>query len=234
MTCADCRRELTAYLDGELEGDRGGALRGHLRACAACRATSDDESALRDGLRMLPPLDPPPSMWAGVQAQLAAAEAADAETPAWRRRLARWLPSAPRFALAAVACAAVIALAWSRLSRAPAEDVAIAPPPPSVIVRTVGAPQPVVDAMVDLAAEPARIVAQYRQTADELVAQAGEIQKEWTDAQRAAFASKIAALRSDAEAAAPGKAQRRAWAGVVRYLEGALIRDDVALAGGLP
>jgi anti-sigma factor RsiW len=66
MKCSDARSQLTAYLDGELEGDRGSAVRGHLRGCGACRSAAAEEAALRDELRALPPLDPPASLWAGV------------------------------------------------------------------------------------------------------------------------------------------------------------------------
>ncbi|MDQ3369844.1 MAG: zf-HC2 domain-containing protein, partial [Myxococcota bacterium] len=78
MKCDDVRPRLTAYLDGELEGDRGTVVRGHLRSCEACRQVASDEAALRDGLRALPTLDPPPAMWATIQAQLAASEVAEA------------------------------------------------------------------------------------------------------------------------------------------------------------
>ena len=236
MRCEDCRVDLTAYLDGELADDRGSALRGHLRGCADCRAISEAESTLRDGLRSLPPLDPPATLWAGVQAQLAAAEAADADKPRWRRTLARWLPVVPRYAFGGLAAAAVALLIWSRLHRE-ADDVApvatVPPPPVPVAIEAKRAPVDL-DATADLAAEPARQGDEYRQAADELLAQAPEIQKEWTDAQRAAFATKVAALRSGAEHADAGKPSRRAWEGLIRYLEGALIRSDVALAGGAP
>ncbi len=230
--------DLTAYLDGELDGDRGGALRGHLRGCAECRAISDDESALRDGLRALPPLDPPPSMWAGVQAQLAAAEAADAEKPRWRRTIARWLPVMPRFAYGAIAAAAIAILVWSRAQVGHSDDVATIEPPPTPVEVQHVTPPPIaptgLDATADLAAEPAKLADDYRQAVDELLAQAPEISKEWTEAERHAFAGKVAALRTQAEAAAVGKPQRRAWESLVRYLEGALIRSDVALAGRAP
>ncbi len=235
MRCEDCRAELTAYLDGELPGDRGGALRGHLRSCAECRAISDDESALRDGLRALPPLDPPSSMWAGVQAQLAAAEARDAEQPRWRRTIARWLPVVPRYAFGGLAVAAIAVLVWSRLrSHEPDEIAVVAPPPTPVEVEKVKPPVTAVDedATAALAAEPAKIADDYRQAVAELLAQAPEITKEWTDVQRQAFTTKVAALRGLAEGAEVGKPSRRAWESFVRYLEGALIRNDVALAGG--
>ena len=88
--CGQFRSQLTSYLEGELEGDRGSAVRGHLRTCEACRAVAGDEAVLRDGLRALQPIDPPASLWAGVQARLAADEVAESKKPAWRRALARW------------------------------------------------------------------------------------------------------------------------------------------------
>src|SRR5688572_12533357 len=102
MKCESVREKLTAYLDGELEGERGSAVRGHLRGCDACRQIAADEAALRDGLRALPPLDPPASLWAGVQARLAAEEVKDAERPAWGRALAWLRPRAPQLGFATV------------------------------------------------------------------------------------------------------------------------------------
>src|SRR5262245_12263465 len=97
-TCKTIQPRLTAYLDGELADDHGSVVRGHLRECAACRQVARDEAELRDCLRTLPVIDPPASLWAGVQAQLAAAEVAEARTPRWRRLVARWTPSLPRLA----------------------------------------------------------------------------------------------------------------------------------------
>src|SRR5262245_55604797 len=121
-TCNKIRPRLTAYLDGELADDRGSVVRGHLRECAACRDVARDEAALRDGLRELPAPDPPASLWAGVQARLAAEEVADARKPPWRRvaerwaqwtRRARWTPTMPQLAAAAcVAATAVAVLTW--------------------------------------------------------------------------------------------------------------------------
>lgn len=239
MKCEDCRAELTAYLEGELEGDRGGALRGHLRSCADCRTISQDESALRDGLRSLPPLDPPASLWAGVQAQLAAAEAKDSEQPRWRRTFARWWSwQTPRYALGGLAAAAVVIVLWSKLrAGAPAEEVALAPPPVliSPVVQVSALPK-VVDPNNDVTAalehEPVQLADDYRQAVDELVAQVPDVARTWTDVQRAAFDRKLGELRTEAEAAEAGKPGRRAWEKLVGYLEGALTRDDVALAGG--
>src|SRR5690348_2888002 len=114
-TCKTIQPRLTAYLDGELTDEHGSVVRGHLRECAECRQRASDEAALRDGLRALPALDPPGSLWSGVQARLAAAEVADARTPRWRRAVVRWTrwASLPRLASGGlVAAAAVVLLYW--------------------------------------------------------------------------------------------------------------------------
>lgn len=140
-TCDKTRARLTAYLDGELADDHGSAVRGHLRECPACRGVARDEAALRDGLRVLSPVDPPASLWAGVQARLAAAEVADARTPRWRRaaarwtrwiRTARWAPTMPQLAAASFVGVAAIALVTWRGHRpedATPDPVAVRPVP---------------------------------------------------------------------------------------------------------
>lgn len=143
-TCDKTRPRLTAYLDGELADDHGSVVRGHLRECAACREVARDEAALRDGLRQLPPVDPPSSLWMGVQARLAAEEVTDARTPRWRRAAARWArwararwtPTMPQLAVASAAAAAAVALLTVRSHRVdePASP-AVALPAPALPAR---------------------------------------------------------------------------------------------------
>jgi len=127
--CKTIQPRLTAYLDGELADEHGSVVRGHLRECAACRQVARDEAALRDGLRVLPPVDPPATLWAGVQAQLAAAEVADARKPRWRRAVARWaswmhwarwapVPAMPQLAAGALVAAAAVGMLTWRAHRA--------------------------------------------------------------------------------------------------------------------
>src|SRR5262245_8778937 len=125
MTCDRIREQLTAYLDGDLDADRGTVVRGHLRSCDDCRGVAEVEATLRDGRRALPPLDPPASLWAGVQARLAEAEVAEASRPAWRRALARWAPRMPRVATGGLVAAAAASVLWWRVHR----DVESTPPP---------------------------------------------------------------------------------------------------------
>src|SRR5262245_39608274 len=124
--CEKIRPRLTAYLDGELADEDGSVVRGHLRECAACRDAARDEAALRDGLRALAPIDPPATMWAGIQARLAAAEVADARKPRWRRQAERWTrwttwahwsPSIPQLAAAGLVAAAAVAMLTWRTTR---------------------------------------------------------------------------------------------------------------------
>jgi hypothetical protein len=49
MKCPDVRPQLTAYLDGELDADRGSAVRGHLRGCSACRDVAHHETGIVAG-----------------------------------------------------------------------------------------------------------------------------------------------------------------------------------------
>ena len=239
MSCESTRRQLTGYLDGDLDAADGSAVRGHLRECAACRQVASDEGKLRDHLRLLPPVDPPASLWAGVQAQLAAAEVADARRPAWRRALARWMPTTPTFAASGLVAAVAIVLVWWRTHRAPADEpaetpeLAVAPSPAEPKhVDPPGPTSPAGDITADLAAEKARIIASYGDAAEELIALAGEARVQWAPEQKTAFDVKVAELRGVIQRAPAGREQQRAWRDLIKYLQGAVVRDDVALAGG--
>ena len=252
MTCDRVRRDLTAYLDGDLEGADGSLVRGHLRECAACREVASEEAVLRDRLRQLPPMDPPASLWAGVQAQLAAAEVADAKRPAWRRALARWAPAAPRFAAGTLIAAAAAGALWWRAHRGahdgaddgadkdapmiPAKQLATSPAPapitPSPISPAPVPSGPASDVTADLAGETARVTASYGDAAEELLALATEARRQWSNERKEAFDARTADLRGLVERAPEGRPRQRAWRELIRYLQGAVVRDEIALAGG--
>jgi hypothetical protein len=239
VTCDDVRPKLTAYLDGELDGDRGSALRGHLRGCESCRALAADEAVLRDGLRALPVLDPPASLWAGVQRQLAAAEVADSERPAWRRVLssfrARWAPLVPQLAIGSAALAvAVSVLAWRYHDRGapqiddpqgPIAQLHLPTPTPPV------SPAPTLtidgDVTAELAAEVTRTTATYQQAADELVQVALSSRSQWSDDRKQVFDTKLAALRRDVANAHDARPRNKAYRSMIRYLQGVAIRDEI-------
>jgi Putative zinc-finger len=243
-TCTNIRPRLTAYLDGELAGDDGSVVRGHLRECAACRQVARDEAALRDGLRQLAPVDPPASLWAGVQARLAAAEVADAHTAWWRRLARRWTPAMPSIRQIAagslLAAAAVVALSLHarRPDEAPAPLATVAVPPAPVAAPAANVSVPAADDVTaELIAEPARTTARYDQVIEELMKLASEARPTWSDERKAAFDTRVAELKASLEAGRSGhridpRRQQRLQRTWIRYLQGAVVRDDVMLASG--
>ena len=242
MKCAEMRRQITAYLDGELEDDRGSAVRGHLRTCDACRAAAEDEAKLRDGLRALPPLDPPASLWSGVQARLAQAEMADAERPAWRRALARWMPRAPQLGMAAVALAAVVAFVMWRSHHDEVAQNSVPVPVPMPVpapAPTSSPPSPAIsspDVSADLAAAPARQTQDYAAAVAELMPLAQDARARWTEERKHTFDARVAELRKQIDGAAEGRPRQHAYRALIRYLQNAAVRDEIALAdvGGAP
>ena len=251
MSCESTRKQLTAYLDGELEGERGSVVRGHLRGCDACRTIANDEAALRDGLRSLPPVDPPASLWAGVQAKLAAAEVADAEKPAWRRFLSRWAPRAPQIALATAALAAVaIFFAVRHRTEEGGSQIAQTTNIPPVVIKPdhhdiQPAPAQVAcgttsqalggDVTEQVAAEPAQLTACYAQAAKELRELLPEARTQWTDEHKHEVDTKLAGFEKEVADAKDDRGRQKSYRAQIRYLQHIVIRDDVALAsGGMP
>jgi hypothetical protein len=237
VNCDDVRSKLTAYLDGELEDTRGSAVRGHLRGCEACRAMASDEAALRDGLRALPPLDPPNALWSGIQARLAAEEVADSERPGWRRALtriaARWRPMAPQLALGTMALAiAVLVLAVRyRDSRQPEPGTApLASNPPSVPVAIASTEPPPTpgDVTAELAADRANRTSTYQHVADRLVEDAMAARANWPDDHKQVFDTKLAAFNKDLAAAPEGRGRDKVYRAMIKYLQNAAIRDEVS------
>jgi anti-sigma factor RsiW len=254
VNCDDVRPQLTSYLDGELEDDRGSAVRGHLRECDACRAASEDEAALRDGLRALPSLDVPSTLWAGVQRQLADAEVADAHTPRWRRVarrvVARWAAAlrpqqwmTPRFALASSAVAVIVVVwAWRYTHRDEGQPVDVL----AVIARaTVVAPSHAPhgansvndpkDVATEIAAVPKQMTDDYAQATQELVALAQESRTQWPDDRKQVFDAKLAELQRAVDGATEDRPRQKAYRALIRYLQRVTTRDEVAFAnvGGL-
>jgi len=237
VKCEDVRPKLTAYLDGELEGDRGSAVRGHLRGCEACRTAANDEAALRDGLRALPTLDAPSGMWAKIQTQLADAEIADSEKPGWRRVLARWNPQhwvTPRFALASGAVAVIFCVwAWRFTHRDGGAQVAFQLPRMPTIVTPAPAPAPETssdDVAAEVAAVPKSTSDSYANAVAELRQLATTSRASWSDSQQKQFDAKVAELEHDIATSEEGRPRHKAYRTLIRYLERAASRDEVAFA----
>lgn len=239
MNCEDVRSKLTAYLDGELEDNRGSAVRGHLRGCDTCRAMATDEAALRDGLRALPPLDPPNALWSGIQARLAAEEVADSERPAWRRALARlgerWRPMAPQLALGTMALAiAVLVLAVRYRDSRYTEPVASNPQLPAMPLPAHQQPAPELalvipgDVTTELASDRSDRTATQQRVVDHLVDEATKASASWPDDRKQAFDTKVAGFRNQLAAAPEGRGRDKVYRAMMRYLQNAAIRDAVS------
>jgi hypothetical protein len=197
-------------------------------------------------------VDPPSTLWAAVQQGLAAEEIEQARRPAWRRAWSRWAPMLPRYGAGALVAAAAIALLWWRAHR---DDAAPTPARPIVgksdVVETnvkIGSSQHALvaptsppcaegdDVTADLAGEAACVTARYRATADELLVLAREARARWSDGDRESFDARVSELDATIAAAAEGRPKQRALQAMIRYLQGAAVRDDVLLAahGGAP
>lgn len=246
MTCDDVRPQLTAYLDGELEDERGSAVRGHLRGCDACRRAADDEAALRDGLSSLPVVDVPASLWGNVQRRLAEEEVADSKRPRWKLVLAswkNWLPApTPRFALVSGALAVIVCVwAWRHTHPhgegdiVPSSPLATAPMPAPVEA----SPQPRAieksgDVAEEVAALPSQTSDSYAEAARELLGLANDARGRWPADRQHTFDTKLASLQQAVTAAPEGRARHGAYRALIRYLERVTSRDEVAFAEVLP
>ena len=157
-------------------------------------------------------------------------------------RLATMLaPTWPQLAFGGVAAAAIVTfVVWrshaSQPEPAPATaeiaklaPVAPAPVPLAPIVDDHG------DVTADLASEASRVTDTYADAAEELLALAMEERGQWTAAERDTFDARVADLRQTIESAEEGRPKQKAWRVLIRYLQAAAIRDEVALAwGGAP
>ena len=240
MNCDDVKPQLTAYLDGELEDDRGSAVRGHLRECEACRAASEDEAALRDGLRALPSLDVPSTLWAGVQRQLANAEVQDAHTPHWRLVARRWggvVQSwlTPRFAIASAAVAVIVCV-WAYRYTQKDEPTFSQPTQLTIALPKAPPAEPSSDDVAtQVAALPKQTSDSYAQASVELITLARDARTHWADDRKQIFDAKLAELQRSVDAAPEGRARQKAYRAMIRYLQRVTTRDEVMFAeAGVP
>ena len=242
MSCEHIRKHLTAYLDGEVDSDLGSVIRGHLRGCTTCRGLANDEAVLRDGLRTLPPVDAPATLWAGVQARLAQEEVADAKRPAWRRVVSRWMPAftPSRLATGGFALAAAISLVWWK-TRPVDDDI-----PTVAHIENIGIqstePPPVAiaaadDVTQDLAKDVARASEGWQREAEDLLETSKTSRQRWSDDNKVAFDARVAKMRAAIDTAPEGRQRQRGWRELAKYLQGAVVRDqiasrDTAMVGG--
>ncbi len=227
MKCQEVARQLSAYLDGELGDLATSALRGHLRTCDGCRALADAEAKLVESLRQLPALDPPPALWQAVRTQLAEQEIADASAGWW----ARWWAGAWRGArpylpglggVALVATAAAL-LWWPSGSRSPA-PVATTPTSPAATAAVA-----VVDVAATLADEAELAEHSYQEATAELLELIDEERASWDAAYAQRHDERVAALKASIAALPAGAERERAHRELMRTLQTALTRAELAM-----
>jgi len=185
MRCRDIERFVTAYVDGDLDDARASAVRGHVRCCADCAAVVESEALVRNAAEELDPaIDPPPSLWEGIEARIAQAEVADSE----RSRTWLWWQGVRRqFAFAAAAAAiAAIAVVWLSSGSEP-QPVATVQPSPAVVEPTLSVEQQLSDELV-------RADERYQKTIRELLEIAAQEREEWTPAMASAFDQRLVEL----------------------------------------
>ena len=247
MRCRDCLRRATAYVDGELGERLARAVRGHLRSCPACAASIEDEAAIRRAAGELEPIDPPPSLWLGIEARLAEGEVVEAERSPLGLRLLCALDGLRRHALstAVVATAALLLLVWlARGERSTRLLYQILPPPAQArtpdVTEVLDAPDvPLDEAM---AAELAVAVAHHQATVEELGTLLAEVRPEWSprDAARfdraraAAAAAAVAAARARLPASGADQAVLAAYRAEIALLTVAVSDPRGALAIAVP
>lgn len=237
MNCPEVVRQLSAYLDGELNDHATSALRGHLRTCDQCRSLADTEAKLVAALRELPALEPPPALWQAVRAQLAEQEIADARagwaTRLWRRAARGARPYLPPLGGGALAAAAVAALLWwpsgedgralrpkAAPSASPSAVVGAAPPATSVDV---------VDVAAALTDEAALADQSYQQATAELAELIEQERASWDAAYARGYDERVAALRARVADLPAGVERERAQRELMRYLQTALTRAELAM-----
>jgi hypothetical protein len=247
VTCDDIRPKLTAYLEGELEGDRGTVVRGHLRTCEECRVIAAHEARLRDELRALPTVDPPASLWAGVQARLAQEEVAESNLPSWRRFVARlgrlWSPAMlPRAAVGGLLVAATILIVAWRLRPEPTVPVVVVVPSPKIEADVAmmnkqprfecptQMPPETDDVSDDLALDAIRTNATLCQAVAQLDRDAPDARTRWTATEAASFDTRMAELRAAVNGAPQGLAREKALRKLVSYMRSSIVREPVVLA----
>jgi hypothetical protein len=155
------------------------------------------------------------------------------------------MPRAPQIGLASAAVAAAVILLAVRMQRddAPAQPPTVNDPvavrPDRIEPAPAPRPAPISDegdVTAALAAEPARITESYAETTRELLDIAAEARAQWPDDRKREFDTQLSTLQKKVALASDERPRRDAYRKLIRFLQRAVIHDDVALAdiGGAP
>ncbi|MBX6364577.1 MAG: zf-HC2 domain-containing protein, partial [Gemmatimonadetes bacterium] len=128
---------LSEYIDDELPAEERAQLEAHLAGCAACARTVDELLAVVRAAATLRDSPPPPELWTGIAARIAAPVIPLRPTPP-ARRLSLRLPQLAAASVTLVAASG--ALVWALLSRGPAAGGPVAAAPAAAPSLTASAP----------------------------------------------------------------------------------------------
>lgn len=248
MNCTSVTKQLTAYLDGELDAAMASAVRGHLRLCETCRGAAEDHAVIRDTLAGLERPEAPSPLWNGVLAKLGDAEIADARRSRWSLWLDRVRPHFVPAGLAAAACAlAVLVMQLRDDDSTPSKASVVGVHDGSAVMGNPAVPQndgvapapetgaarerPTVDASVELATEATRIDDRFRRAATELLPLARAEQR---GAALRRFDRDVATLEAAVVRADAGKARERAWHSLITFLERAALGEPTGRVAVIP
>jgi hypothetical protein len=176
MTTCPPAEQLSAFLDGDLPGAEAETVRAHSAACGRCATVMAELSALIHAAGGLEPLEPPPTLWRGVEGSLE------------RRGRWQWLTWRP-FAVGALAGAAALALALFALPAA-RRRLAAGEPRPEVVAAA-AASDPLLD---EAEAEFAQAAAAYERSIEKLRMLLAGAEKGWSSDERARIAERLGRL----------------------------------------
>jgi anti-sigma factor RsiW len=100
--CDALRRQLDAYLEGELSPEERARTERHLATCAECSALVAELRAIIARAATLPPLEPSRDLWAGIAARIRTPIIPVGSTPVRTRTVRRWPLAAAAAALVAL------------------------------------------------------------------------------------------------------------------------------------
>lgn len=112
MNCRECKEQLVAYMEGELDDAAAQDVRDHLDGCATCRAEEKATQSLRDRLLTAADLPTSTSLQQPVMDRILIQEVALVRRHKMRKRLRN-------YAMVGLAAALVVSLTWIVLQSAP-------------------------------------------------------------------------------------------------------------------
>ena len=104
MKCVRVRKELSAYIDGEVSSQRRAAIENHLAGCSDCEQYREHLSRIAQSVRKADQIEPSPEFWSDTMRRIRTLVKLPAPAPA----------VTPRWALALAAClaAALFVAGW--------------------------------------------------------------------------------------------------------------------------